>query len=185
LGVKAAERAWWDSERWDRELGDELLGIQLLVSTDIGKATAAALGGEYDGTRTVAYLDAISRRIAPDVNANTLLDLENALDADEPTEEIAAVFDTLQNQAAVAIGAGVVSQAAGFGTVEAAKQLGGDAATKTWTTGSNPRPSHAALNGETVGIDDTFSNGARWPGDSSLEASDRAGCNCSVEVEIP
>jgi hypothetical protein len=50
--------------------------------------------------------------------------------------------------------------------------------TKTWVTGPNPRPEHAAMDGETVGIDEDFSDGNGWPGGDP-------GCNCSVDVEIP
>jgi hypothetical protein len=53
-------------------------------------------------------------------------------------------------------------------------------------TGPKPRPSHAAMNGETVDIESTFSNGARWPADSSaLTADDIAGCNCEVVITAP
>jgi hypothetical protein len=59
-------------------------------------------------------------------------------------------------------------------------------ATKTWVvTSGNPRASHAAMNGETVPLDDTFSNGAKWPGDSSaLDVDEIAGCNCDVEINL-
>jgi len=58
-------------------------------------------------------------------------------------------------------------------------------ATKTWQVNSTlPRASHAALKGETVGIDETYSNGAKWPGDSILDASEVAFCSCTSEVEI-
>jgi hypothetical protein len=53
---------------------------------------------------------------------------------------------------------------------------------KVWVTGSNPRPEHAALDGETVGIEDTFSNGAAWPGDFTLDVDQIAGCNCTIEL---
>ena len=43
-----------------------------------------------------------------------------------------------------------------------------------------PRPSHQALNGETVGIRERFSNGGRWPGDPALPAEENANCMCSV-----
>ena len=48
----------------------------------------------------------------------------------------------------------------------------------------SPRPAHRAMDGETVGIDDRFSNGAKWPADSNLDDADRANCKCAVEIEI-
>jgi hypothetical protein len=50
-------------------------------------------------------------------------------------------------------------------------------------TGDNPRPEHAALNGETVPIDGTFSDGSRWPGGSGDPALD-SNCNCDVSIAV-
>ena len=55
---------------------------------------------------------------------------------------------------------------------------------KRWVTGDNPRPSHAAMDGETVDIDEPFSNGAEWPGDDNLDPDESCGCNCTTEVII-
>jgi hypothetical protein len=40
------------------------------------------------------------------------------------------------------------------------------------------------MNGQRVGIDEKFSNGADWPGDDNLPVNEVAGCNCSIEVII-
>ena len=73
-----------------------------------------------------------------------------------------------------------VTSAANFGSNEAANA--GGLRQKTWrVTSSNPRDAHAAMNGETVGIRDLFSNGMRWPGDPAGGADNNAGCQCSVE----
>ena len=55
---------------------------------------------------------------------------------------------------------------------------------KRWNTGANARASHAAMTGETVPIDDRFSNGADWPGDDSLDPDESCGCNCSTDIII-
>ena len=55
---------------------------------------------------------------------------------------------------------------------------------KRWVTGDNPRPEHAAMNGETVDIDEAFSNGCEWPGDDNGDPDTTCGCNCSTEVII-
>src|SRR5690606_30502433 len=76
---------------------------------------------------------------------------------------------------------------AGFATIEAITQVRGNrTATKTWVvTSANPRPSHAAMAGETVPFDSVFSNGAKWPGDSSaLDVDEVAGCSCDVEINF-
>ena len=66
-----------------------------------------------------------------------------------------------------------------------AKQQGSTASVfKQWVTGENPREDHAMMDGETVGINDRFSNGADWPGDDILGADGTCGCNCTTEVII-
>lgn len=50
---------------------------------------------------------------------------------------------------------------------------------KTWHTGTNPRASHLAQDGETVSLDQRFANGQRFPG-SPAPPAERAGCNCWV-----
>lgn len=55
---------------------------------------------------------------------------------------------------------------------------------KVWRTGgANPRPTHKALNGEVVGLEDVFSNGARWPGDGSVKLSEKANCKCTLDYD--
>jgi len=76
---------------------------------------------------------------------------------------------------------------AGWGVLEACHQQGGSKdIEKTWiVTSGNPRASHAAMDGETVGYHDTFSNGADWPGDTgALDADETCGCQCELEVSM-
>lgn len=71
--------------------------------------------------------------------------------------------------------------ATGFGSQEGARRSG--AIRKMWVhNGSNhPRADHAAMDGETVDMDDTFSNGMRWPHDwGGGDADDIVGCNCDI-----
>lgn len=50
----------------------------------------------------------------------------------------------------------------------------------------DPRSSHRRLDGETVPIDDLFSNGANWPGDNfRLPVEEVANCHCEVIVTLP
>lgn len=67
-----------------------------------------------------------------------------------------------------------------FGRHDAAQKTG--LRTKTWrTTSTNPRSSHAAMDGVTVAIDDIFDNGARWPGDQAAGAAEVANCSCVLD----
>lgn len=71
--------------------------------------------------------------------------------------------------------------ATGFGSQEGARRSG--AIRKMWVhnRSSHPRADHAAMDGETVDMDDTFSNGMRWPHDwGGGDADDIVGCNCDI-----
>lgn len=107
---------------------------------------------------------------------------------------IAAVQETGGEQwreGLAAAGAGWASLAAARAATAAteARSFGGhDAAgasgltVKVWRTGgTNPRPSHKALDGEQVGIDDVFGNGLRWPGDGAGETEELVNCKCSLD----
>ena len=73
-----------------------------------------------------------------------------------------------------------ITSASNFGSHEAANAS--NLGKKRWRVNSqNPRDSHAAINGETVGIRENFSNGLRWPGDPRGSAEQNANCQCGVD----
>jgi HK97 family phage portal protein len=188
LGAKA-DHDWWDGDRWDRELTDDLYRLAVMVSREVAHETMTAIGfgpDVYDEDRTLAFLRAVAERIAGQLNRTTLAQLEAALAEDESMEAVGHVFEVAETSRAEKSGLTAVTSFAGFATTEAARQAAGERATKTWNVNSgNPRSSHAALAGETVGIDETFSNGAAWPGDAVLDVDDLAGCQCSLSINIP
>lgn len=72
------------------------------------------------------------------------------------------------------------TEARGFGGYDAASASG--VTKKIWRTGgSSPRPSHRAQDGETVSLDDVFSNGLRWPGDGKGRVEELANCHCRLD----
>ena len=189
LGLKSAvpPDGWWDEDRWNKELGDDLYRVAVLVAGQIGPETASQLGftpGQYDEARTLRFLRAVADRQAATVNAATKSALLDALSAEDPAEAVSSVWKTASGQRSGAVGVALATAAAAFATTEAGKQMLGTRATKTWHAGRNARPSHAKMSGQTVGINERFSNGADWPGDIALPADERAGCNCSVEVSV-
>lgn len=171
---------WWDGARWDKELAADLLPLAHSIAETIGKAEAERLGfsDAYNGDQTVNFLKAVAARYAKTVNETTKAQLDTALEAgNDPAD----VFTTAKTARAAGVGFALTTFATGFGTVEAAKQVAQTnnvEPTKTWITGSNPRPEHSAMDGETVPVDDVFSNGEDWPGGLP-------GCNCSVSTQIP
>jgi hypothetical protein len=130
------------------------------------------------------YVAAMARSTSQKLNDGVIAAADELDDApeDEHADRKAGILDRLRNSTAVAWGMAAVADAAGFGRQDAAAASG--LVTKTWVvTSDNPRPSHAAMNGESVGMEDTFSNGLRWPGDGLGEAGETAGCSCVLEYE--
>lgn len=100
---------------------------------------------------------------------------------------LAAVTDVLTNlvEGRSAVWAQTISTASvQFGAHDAAKASG--LGSKTWIhmASEDSRSEHAAMSGETVGINDVFSNGLRWPGDPSGTADENANCHCRLEYSF-
>lgn len=194
LGGKAP--VWWDEDKWDRELTDDLLDWLLVTSADIAVSTLDALGldaSSYSIAQTRAFLSRIAASRAAMINDTTLAQLEDALDggvgegAERATPE--GVFEQARGSRVGQMAVTLATTVAGFAAVEALNQSGRPGVTKTWvTTSGDPRPSHAVMDGETVPLDDTYSNGMMWPGDISGaggDAGEIANCSCISELTIP
>jgi HK97 family phage portal protein len=187
LGAKA-DGEWWDAERWNTELADDLYPVVKGLATSTGRRTLKDLEldpDEYDEDQTVNYLAAVAVNTAGRVNTTT----KNLLDAARgDSDAIGAVFATAEGSRSGDVGRSLASGVAGFACTEALRQSGHEEkATKSWiVTSKNPRASHAAMNGETVLLSENFSNGAAWPGDAAnLDADDLSGCECELEMTIP
>ena len=191
-----SDGTWWDAKRWDKELADDLFGLAVLTTTQVGQAVAEGLGFDpeaYDVDRTLAFLAAVAKSRAEMINSTTQEQITAALAAEdeepdegtEPAPTPADVFEDAKGPRALAAAATLVTTFSSFATTEAAVQTGGGKTVKTWITSSgNPRASHAAMDGETVPISDLFSNGMNWPGDPAGGPDEVAGCMCGVEVSI-
>lgn len=196
IGAEPSKGAagWWDGRRWDKELADDLLPA-------IRSQTAAAARrslmdidvdpDEFDEERTANYLKAVASSRAKAINITTLNQLQDALDGDyedgAAKHDPAGVFDEAETTRSESAGRSLATSVAGWAVLEACRQAAPARTTKTWiVTSDNPRPSHAALDGETVGYDEAFSNGADWPGDTgALDVDEVAGCTCEVEITTP
>lgn len=83
------------------------------------------------------------------------------------------------NTLALALVVAFATEALAFGGNDAARKVG--LGVKSWVVRSrNPRPSHAAMDGTTVGVGDVFDNGQRWPGDWAGGVDEVAGCTCEL-----
>ena len=173
---------WWDSERWDEELADDLEPIMQTVSDTHGLSTAKKLGTLYAPKLTGAYLRKMAEGRSHAINKGTYDKL--SLTDEDPDE----IFERRENADSDSYGRSLATACASWATLEAVRQAESQGyqreVLKRWVTGANARPTHASMNGETVAIDENFSNGAYWTGDDNLEASESCNCNCSTEVII-
>ncbi len=175
----AIETVLIDEDRWNEELTDDLLALNTATAKVWAKYVADLLEAELDEERMAAYLRAVSENSARRVNAATRDYIVDALLDEVPKDAVKQIFEHAKEVRSQSIATGGVTNAANFGSREGAKQ--GGLRTKTWHVNSaNPRDEHAALNGETVGIDELFSNGMRWPGDPAGGAENNANCECSI-----
>ena len=188
IGAKSAK--WWDEDRWNRELADDIEPVIDEVADAHGDEVAKAIGSEYRTEQTRKYLRTLAEGRAKAINVSTYKRLQAAIDDDDDEEDTPAhVFEVRESKDADVFGRSLAIGVAGWAaTREAPAQAEQQGFHKTvekrWITGTNPRPEHAMMNGETVPIDDAFSNGCFWPGDENGDPDTTCGCNCSTEVII-
>lgn len=176
----------FDSERWDRELESNLAALAFSMADELGADVAEQLGGTFDLSVAEAWLRENARIAAEKVNATTLAnlvdELAEVLEAEDPEETeadvLARVFDVAIGARAAELALTRTTSVSSFTRQEAAVQSG--VGTKTWRVNSS-RSRHPELNGETVPIGETFSNGLLWPGDPAGSVADTAGCTCSLD----
>ena len=173
------------AERWDDNPDDWAIRLTDQIGF-LGKRTAVAFGrfvvDRFAQTNSARY----ERRFRPEMMDGWIAEVSVNFG-----ENIAGTFaqrfdddpddgrDWLTGPASALFAASLLTTFANFGAHEGAKASGGGQ--KTWQVNSgNPRDTHSALSGETVGLDDTFSNGMRWPGDPAGGPSEVANCQCSM-----
>jgi HK97 family phage portal protein len=174
-------------EVWDQQGYDAALAALLLQHKyPIAKAGSAEIIDEYapdyawDDEPMLHYLSLTSADAAHGINLATFSALAAALGLPDWRTAVGAVFDNAEGWRAQEIANTQAQGSLNFGRHEAARGVG--LRTKTWTvTSANPRASHAELSGVTVGIDEDFPNGARWPCDPVLDASEAANCTCQLD----
>ena len=179
---------WWNEERWNDELTEDLFPATKAISDAHGKDTAKKLKTEYDAERTKNYIKTLTEGRAKAINVATKRKIDEALKEDDPDEALNHVFEKREQSDASVLGKSIALTLTCWALGEAsrqAKEQGSKAEVyKQWVTGENPREDHARMDGETVKIDEAFSNGADWPGDDVLGPEGTCGCNCSTKVII-
>ena len=187
IGAKSAK--WWNKKRWDEELADDIEPIIDEIADMHGQAVAKAMGIKYNTAQTRAYLRAMAEGRAEAINDSTYEKVQAAIESDSEEDTPQHVFDIRSGAQAALIGGSLALAAASWAAMSEAPHQAAQQGTepnieKIWITGENPRPTHAAMNGERVPVDEPFSNGAMWPGDDNLDPDESCGCNCTTEVVI-
>ena len=185
IGAKTAR--WWDPDRWDAELADDIEVVMDEIADHHGSQSAKDLGTQYSTEITRNYLKAMAAGRAKAINAATYQKLLDAAEDEDEENTPAAVFEKRENTSGT-VGRALATAVASWAVLEAVHQAQRDGdhrrVMKEWVTGDNPRPSHQMMDGEQVPVDSNFSNGAYWPGDDNLDPDESCGCNCSVEIIV-
>lgn len=191
LGAKTEK--WWDEERWNEELTEDLNKKAIKLSAAVGKESVENLfdDGGYDVDRTKAYIRKMCQRRAEMMNSITHSEIVAALSEDLSEDAMKStpegVFENAKENRAISAGAAFAGALVSWTAMEACRQNErGQLIYKTWVvTSGNPRASHAQMNGETVPYNEPFSNGAMWPGDiDALGVEEVANCQCVIEIEV-
>lgn len=187
IGAKSAK--WWDEDRWNDELTDDIEPLINSTADTHGVEVAQAIGFEYNTQQTRKYLREMAKARAAAINSATYRKLKEAIEDDDKEVTPAHVFEVRENKDSITFGRSLALAAAGWAaTHEAPHQAEQHGIQKTvekeWVTGENPRQEHAMMNGQRVPIDEPFSNGCFWPGDENGDPDTTCGCNCSTQVII-
>ena len=181
IGAKSV--SWWDKERWNQELTEDLEPLIEAIADKHGMMTADILGTNYGMELTRSYLKKMTESRASAINDATL---EKLLEALKALESPAEVFAKRAASDSAIFGRSLATTVSNWATVEAGRQAEKDGfhlkLMKEWIAGPNPRSAHAAMNGERVDLYSKFSNGGRWPGDYLLSPDESCNCNCDSEL---
>lgn len=171
----------WDAEHWDTRLAAIILRSSPAVAAVGARGVLERFDPEYDWSDDpmAGWLRAAAANTAKRTNQATEAQITAAAATPEWRDAVPAVF-AARAARAPALATSITTETRSFGGHEAAKAVG--ARSKRWVvTSTNPRSSHAAIDGQTVPIDALFSNGGRYPGDHTLSPDERAGCTCRLE----
>jgi HK97 family phage portal protein len=183
LMFKDANVAQVDTPAWNAQLAQILATLSAVTAHTVGQQIADGLDGDYDPSDLSDWIDEDAVNSAAAINGTTAKEiasrLADLLTGDSPLDLIAQLFAGLVAARIAQIAISRVTSVSLEAGHAAARQNGGKS--KTWVvSGPNPRPSHEAMDGESVGLNELFSNGMRGPGDVSGGADEVAGCTCDL-----
>ena len=187
-----ADAEWWNADRWNNELADDLEPVLHEIATNHGGIVANVVGAKFVKELIDEYIRKVAEIRAELINDETQAKLQEVIDGltdgEDLSEKIRHEFNIRETVEAALLGGMLAKVVSGWGMQEAARQAKDQGSKKRvykeWVTGPHARESHSRMNGERVRIDDRFSNGADWPGDDSLSPDESCGCNCTTKVIV-
>jgi len=174
-----AESIWWDAERWNKELKDDLERLNMYSAIAFATRITNTLGFEFLKDPIYPWVVKHSEVQAESINLYTFNALKEATVKEDPILSVKNVFLAAGSIWALSQAITSLTAISNFGAVEGAKAS--KLKSKTWVVNSDkPRDQHLKMDGETVGITERFSNGMKWPGDPAGGAENNSNCMCSV-----
>lgn len=177
----------FDSTRENAEIAATILPHALAIAQHGAEVVLDAYNPDsegFDPDKMLPWLLKASEGEAAAINAGTFAKIAEKVTEPGWAEAVAGAFAALAVGGANLWARSIATTSESFGATDAAKASG--LTHKTWIHRStkNPRAAHAAMNGQTVRIDEVFSNGMRWPGDPVGGADNNAECHCRVEYSV-
>ncbi len=174
---------------WRRRFSKEARPFIGGVFETVGEAelTDLAVGIDFDinNPRAQKWLGTRLEEYSKSVNSTTIDSIKRTLregvavgeSIPELQKRVQKVFDGSSKYRAQMISRTETITASNQGSLEAYRQSG-VVEKKTWLTAGDERvrPEHAAMNGETVGLEKTFSNGLMVPGEPN--------CRCTITAVL-
>lgn len=178
--------ALWVRDDQDHRLAGLLYRLAVTIATERGQRVVTDYG-DHVVERIGGWLATHSRYSAENINRETARQVDTALSNqrdEDSADVIRGVFASWVAGRVPSMAQTHVTSTGNYAAVDAGQEFG--ASTKTWrTVGPNTRAEHAAVDGQTVRIGETFDVGgfpAKWPGDPDLPQYLSAGCDCSLDV---
>lgn len=180
-----AGKADFNKDRWNKELTQAIEEYFYLFEEEYYPKAISNLpqdvDGKYDTALTLAFIASMAKLRAEMINEKTLDRINDGMTIKEVFADSEVRADEMARTAECAVH--------GFVDVETVSQNAGSLnengykAYKTWvTTSGKPRPSHASTEGERVPVDEPFSLGGMFPGDSRMPAEETVNCMCILDI---
>lgn len=140
-------------------------------------------------TDAAAGIRAITETVRKKVRTVLGRALDEGLSVPDTARALRKEVAEFSGKEAVTVARTELIAASNYGSYLGAEATGLDLV-KVWlaTPGSRTRPTHAAANGQAVGLRAFFTVGgeqARYPGDPWLSAGERIRCRCSITYRLP